>query len=132
MPHVPLPFQVISSLLFLALGTAAFVEYPAKSAILIILILWPLTSILASLIPIPIVGQIAYWLVAKKFLYPTFFEWFPEVSPSWVSETIFWLGLAYSIIMPFVFIAMARSSGIISADREMIFGGYQRLPGQDT
>ena len=90
-------FVIVSVSLFFALLAASFLIYEARAAFLVLLVLWTLTSLLALLGFIPILGQIAYWFGADRVLFPMFFAVFPGVESTWLTDCIFRLGFIYTL-----------------------------------
>lgn len=101
--------KMISLTLLVNFFTFPFIEHPFTQATYIMFCLWPLVSILAFIGIIPILGPLIYLYISGEILYPHFFEWFPEVYSSWVTETIRWTGFGYSVVMPFVFVSLKKS-----------------------
>jgi len=100
---------VITVILFFFFVISAWYVYGIKEAFMVMLILWPLTSFLAMVGVIPIVGQIVYWVVAKKIIFPMFFSWFEYIEPSWVTETVFFIGMVYNISFAIAFLVVMKS-----------------------
>lgn len=90
-------FVIVSVGLFLILAGASFLIYEAKAALVVLLVLWTLTSLLALIGFIPALGQIGYWYIADRFLFPAFFQVFPGIESTWLTDCIFWLGFIYTL-----------------------------------
>lgn len=90
-------FVFVSVGLFLALLASAFLSYEANAAMVVLLVLWTLTSLLALIGFVPVLGQIVYWYIADQALFPAFFAVFPGIEPTWLTDCIFWLGFIYTL-----------------------------------
>lgn len=90
-------FGIVSVSLFLVLTGLTFTVYEVRAAVLVLFVLWTLTSLLALLGFIPLLGQIAYWFIADQFLFPIFFHVFADIEPTWLTDVIFWLGFIYTL-----------------------------------
>jgi tetratricopeptide (TPR) repeat protein len=76
---------------------SAFFIYGIKEGILTLVVLSFLLGVGALLGWIPVAGPFLYWWVAKSYLMPLFFRWFPEIARSWLTSLIFWSCLASSV-----------------------------------
>jgi len=101
---------LLQALLMIGMWVAAFVVYPPKAALMILLVLGPLNlvAVLAGLVPL--FGPYLYWQASKAWVFPMFFGWFPEIQATWVTSVIFWSGFVSSLFLTLTTTALVASA----------------------
>src|SRR4051812_49431863 len=92
-PPPPPGIQVFGFLCTLFIGIPSFLVYPTKLAILVFLVHYPMTMFVSiNLGWTPVIGSVVCYFIVRDYIFVKFFDWFPEVYSTWLTDAIFWLG----------------------------------------
>jgi len=90
---------IVSFCFWLFQMVAGFSIYGAKGGLLFILVFLPLLALTAQVGWIPLAGPFLFWWLARRYVMPMLFTWFPVLEPTWLTGFSFWMCLLSTVSM---------------------------------
>jgi hypothetical protein len=93
---------VIVLALLLSLVVGSFTTYGLRDGLIVSIMFALILGLTGQLGRIPVAGPLIYVLVARRFILPMLFGWFPTIHASWVTEGQFWVNMASATVLTIV------------------------------